>query len=503
MKFDLKNFKKIHEDKARAVFMHPEGHLIQVKKASLKPMHLKSLEKLPHFDDGGEVPEETIPIGQSAQIPESLAAQPQGDEINYGPLVAQQQAEDAPYGTAPQDTGSDQTAETQAAPSNYQIAAPQRQPGSSPSMQGLPGYGEFKAGLGQAEQGLQEQAQANQQIGQQDVDLQSKFQNDLQSQMSDYQQKRNDIFNEVGNMVDDASMQHIDPNAYMENMSTGGKIATAIGLIAGGLASGFNGGRNPALEFLNAQIERNVQAQKANIDQKNNVMRALIDQGHSIDGAAAISTAFQQQLLASKLEQAKAMAATPQAQAQLDQAAGQLKMQSANTLNQYAMTQSLMSGSPGQSGDPASRIMVLQHLGVIPNETATQALKELGTRQNNQKEMNAVLQSFDRASNENTVLGRAEHAGFAPASVEQLRVQIMPYLKDAEGRVNEREIDIMNGLIPQPGDGPRKTAEKRAGLATFLAEKSATPTLDSLKPYGVRTPPIVGASGIPSMRGLQ
>jgi hypothetical protein len=69
---------------------------------------------------------------------------------------------------------------------------------------------------------------------------------------------------------------------------------------------------------------------------------------------------------------------------------------------------------------------------------------------------------------------RAAHLGYQPASMYTLQNAIMPYLKDAEGRINVEELERTNLLMPAAGDFDSKIAEKRVGMQQFLAEKGAT-----------------------------
>lgn len=54
----------------------------------------------------------------------------------------------------------------------------------------------------------------------------------------------------------------VDPNRYFASMSTGGKIATALGLVLGGIGAG-NDGVNRAVGVIDNAINRDVEAQKA------------------------------------------------------------------------------------------------------------------------------------------------------------------------------------------------------------------------------------------------
>ncbi len=73
----------------------------------------------------------------------------------------------------------------------------------------------------------------------------------------------------------------IDPNKLYSNMSTGSKIVNAIGLILGGLGAGATGGRNLAVDAMNHVIERDVEAQKANVGNQMNLYRANLEATHN------------------------------------------------------------------------------------------------------------------------------------------------------------------------------------------------------------------------------
>lgn len=62
-----------------------------------------------------------------------------------------------------------------------------------------------------------------------------------------------------------AQAKGVDPQHYMKNKSTFGNIAQMIALIGGGLSAGITGGRNQALDFINNEIDRDVNAQRETI----------------------------------------------------------------------------------------------------------------------------------------------------------------------------------------------------------------------------------------------
>lgn len=68
----------------------------------------------------------------------------------------------------------------------------------------------------------------------------------------------------------------IDADEYRKNMSLPAKVSTAIGLFAGGFSVPF-GGQNFAQDFLNKQIQNNIDAQKENYGHQKNVWGAAKD----------------------------------------------------------------------------------------------------------------------------------------------------------------------------------------------------------------------------------
>ena len=69
---------------------------------------------------------------------------------------------------------------------------------------------------------------------------------------------------------DELMRSGIDPNHYFSSMPVWGKITSILGLVAGGIwaTAPGSGGKNPALEIINDNINRDIEAQKANLQNK-------------------------------------------------------------------------------------------------------------------------------------------------------------------------------------------------------------------------------------------
>ncbi len=73
-------------------------------------------------------------------------------------------------------------------------------------------------------------------------------------------------------------LKDINPNHYMESGGTQRKVLTAIGLFLGGLGGGIaHTGGNAALDYLNRQIDRDIDSQKANNEKRKTIWGAYKD----------------------------------------------------------------------------------------------------------------------------------------------------------------------------------------------------------------------------------
>jgi hypothetical protein len=114
-------------------------------------------------------------------------------------------------------------------------------------------------------------------------------------------------------MMQDIAKGSVNPDHWVQSLSTGQKITGALAMILGGLGAGLSGGRNQALDIINAQIERDIDTQKANLTKKENLVRMYMEEGHSIQEAGRLaaadardSTAAQLDMLGSKFMGEKA-----------------------------------------------------------------------------------------------------------------------------------------------------------------------------------------------------
>jgi len=421
---------------------------------------------------GSDIPYDKLPPESDPKGPEANRPSPQDDSPAHGtpPVVVNV---GNPQMQGPVSQGGMPVAQSpdQAAQGPVQPTAPAQPPQAAPKQPPLP---TTMGGYQQQVGGIQQEANAQAAIGKQQYDILKGQAEAGTKMMSDYQTAHQALDNERQNFQQDIMNKHIDPNHYMGQQGFMDKMMTAAGLILGGMGGG--GGSNQALDFLNRQIDRDIDAQKAELGKTENLLGANLKQYGNLNDATAMTKAMMTDTLNTKLNMASASQADPMAKAKANQLMGQLQQQVAPSVMQMAMRQSLMSGNTGDQ-DPASYVPY-----VVPEARQKDVLHEIGTAQNAQKNEDQLMKYFDEADKENTIGGRVMHAGFAPASILNMRAMMLPIIHDAEGRVNEFEQKTTSDLEPKPGDSPAKVAAKRQGLQAFLHQKMAAP---NAKAYGI------------------
>lgn len=119
-------------------------------------------------------------------------------------------------------------------------------------------------GMAEAESaGLKEQAAIRQRQAEQEQKIVAQYEIDRKALEFERQQIKDAILNEK-----------IDPNRFFSNMSTGNKILAAIGVALSGIGAGLQGGGAPnmAVNILQKSIDRDIEAQKAELGKKQSLL---------------------------------------------------------------------------------------------------------------------------------------------------------------------------------------------------------------------------------------
>lgn len=440
----LEKFRLLKEDDNQYHLASPNGKKFAVDKSGLSEnAHsvVKSLVgKRQKFDDGGMAADDRpLDIEQVAD----------------GDVGADDTAARAPAASQPQDAAVD--------------AAPQAQ---DPLIQNRAGE---NALLNKGQQDIQAAYNAEQASGAEGVAAQNKYIKQLEGMPTPLDIAASNKAKD-DSLLQAATSGHIDPDRMWHNMGTGSKVLASIGLILGGIGAPATGGRNLALDTLNGAIDKDVESQKYDLSNKMN----LYNMNLQAEGRSDLATLRTQNQLATiaqaKMAKAQAGAVQPAAKLRMQQAIDELEAKK----NQNRMRMGLLGQNSGEPGaragaSGANPLDVIGSLNLSPEDKKA-SIKEVSDAQHVAKNETRMIELFDQASKENTVLRTGAGYLRTPESILALDALGDPLIHEQDGRVNEFEKADYKGLQPRPGDTEDKIARKRIDFKRFIEGKASAPT---------------------------
>lgn len=481
MKMNLSQFKKVHEDSKSAILEHPSGHKIHVSKEALSSklkkdlggLHLHSGGEVKHLFNGGDPLE--APEVNSSSVPNSSSA---SDFISAPQMSIQPQGEVIPpSGPANSSVPMDQAQAKPQVTANYEIPRSAKRPLPND----VTGMKQFGQGVSEQKAGITGEAKALGQQGSEQAAASSQYIGDMNALSGASQKKTDALMNEYEAFKKDISNSHINPNHYMESMSTGSKIQTAIGLLLGGMGGGITHQGNPAADFLEKSIERDIAAQQSNLGKKENLMSANMKMFGNIRDATEMTRLQMNAVMAAKIQQAAEKTQDPLAKAKAQQAIGQINQTVGPTLGGMAMRQQALEGTQSGSIDPALAVRF-----IVPEHQQGEAFKELQTMQNMSKQKDNLMSAFEELGNKNTLSNRILSPIQTSKEVNAIREPLLAQLvKDSEGRITPQDTEMIKALFPAVGDSAQVLSTKRNRLGSFVSEKMHFPLLKS---FGIEPP---------------
>jgi hypothetical protein len=179
--------------------------------------------------------------------------------------------------------------------------------------------------VSKAETSLQQQADVQSQAAQHLAALQAwgeqakgGIRQDLQNRWKSWQDEGDKLKGQIANAT-------INPDNYWQSKSTGQRIGVGIGMLLGGIGSGLTGQPNQDAKFVQDAINRDVDAQKANLGKIESSFSRHLSEGASIMDAHHLALADANDALAGQIKLEEFKTADPMAQARLGQARSQIE----------------------------------------------------------------------------------------------------------------------------------------------------------------------------------
>lgn len=488
MNFNLKGWKKIKDMPDHAVLKHPTGHELKISKDSLNPEMLNQLHKLPvqKFAYGDEV--EDTQHGNYDVNPdlESQAAQTMNQNIDSSAQDYQNKLR-AEKGVAPisKDAPKDSVTKTQSsadtpvssgvAPASVETPLQDSSPQTDPDPYGVMKSFQGQLGaLNEEKQGQQGIANVSGQLGAQTAQAEQDYQTDAQKNLASYQKNYNDLAMERQNLQSDIANGHIDPKNYLENMSTGSKIATGLGLILGGMGAGLTHGPNLAFQYLQNQIDRDMEAQKAELGKKQNLLAHNLQATNDLRAATDMTRLQTNDMLSSHLKQLAGGAASDAAKYTAMTVAGTIDSQSAKLQHDLAV-QKMQNGAFSGDGTPSAT--AIEMLPADKRERIVQMPAggiRLALTKDGAKDLNGEVASIRPIFDQLDKLGQLGNSALIPNSpaahaADAIRAQLVPLIQSNAGFKRLSEVDMKNN--ENMFSDPTKFSQLLGGQAKTQAYK--------------------------------
>jgi hypothetical protein len=533
LSLNLSKMRKVAGDQHSSTFLHPSGHHVVIAHGGVSALQRKQLENMPvqKYAEGGDTlgtaigypgspkpkPPKMMADGgdtlppELADLPQDANAAPPAEPglaETIGSDVRQSIGDTAdvaktvggailrpvgnfakgllgiPDAAANIPASAEQAANPGPSDAGAQPSqgAPQADKSAPPASDALPGAsGNFATAFQQGQHAIDEQQQINAAKAKADADIQSQDLLNRQSLNQSIQDHTKDFMDHQKDLMKDYADNHINPNHYVENMGAVQKATTAIGLLLGGLGAGASG-KNPAMEFLNKQIDRDIEAQRGRLDQQKTLLganQAMFHDQNIADNQTRVNMNdiydHQIQLAASKL-------GTPQAKAAADAAHAKFTMDNAALLQQNAIRAAVMGHM--QQGGRGLRATDLAAAGMIPQE---EAIKEQTSIDSQNKALASAAEIFNKYKQEQTAGNLLNPQSYARADALNAQTTNLVMESDASKRLTPESAKLeVKPFWVKTTDDPKTVDEKLRGIGNLVRQHAApTPYMSHFAPQSL------------------
>lgn len=344
----------------------------------------------------------------------------------------------------------------------------------------------LQSGMQKQMAGINAQAKAQGDLGNQQAAALMEAHKADQEALQAYNDTRSSLQNERDALLQDIRDGQVSPDKFWTGdpkTGEGGhsRIATGIGIIL----AGFNPTNSPnaAINFLNQQMDRNLQAQAKNLGSKENLLSANMQQFGDLKAATEMTRIMQNDMLSNQLQTAAATAQNPLAKAAALRASGELQAANAVTADKFYKTYTTQKLMQQAGSDPSKIPAFLSALQATDPEKAkdfqqrlvpgvgfantkddADALKETSARKD------LIKSNAARAISMIQKNGTYEAFGPHNATLNGLADQIatdMAKLQDPNSVARPGEVEIVKRSLIESGLGTmNSTAEQQ--LKSFL-----------------------------------
>lgn len=290
--------------------------------------------------------------------------------------------------------------------------------------------------------------------------MQAKVQNDFQTNYKALEAHNDQLMKEIQN-------SKIDPNRLLGSMDTGSKVAMSIGLILGGIGS-IHSGHNAAMDYLDKAIDRDIDAQKADLGKKNNLLSYNMQKFNNMQTAMSMTQAQMRDMLSTQIQAAAAKSGGQLAQARAVDTAGKLKAANSELYSKLSAKETVaqLQKQANATSLPPDRAKQLFDAMALVDPAKAKDMQEryvpgygFATTLQDAKDVKdaaSIKNSFDRKIGEMIDLRTKHHGGSVldredVARGKQLSKDVMLAYKDMAklGVLSVSDQKILDAIIPE------------------------------------------------------
>lgn len=335
---------------------HPDGAVFTVAKKGLSAKTLEKMQALKpkQMAEGGIVTQEDLPpilpmpspVSNPYMSPaDAFVSSVQPELVTQAPMTPMIAA--APVPQVPVEV----TPAPVAAPVAQAVATAQK-------LNPLGLTGDLKTITDTQMKGLQQEASALSERYKAEEKLQQDFADQQIKQQEIFKQKEAALDMELKDIYEKTKGGQIDPNRFWNNQSSGNRIMASVAVALGAMGAAITGGKNDALDIIQAQVNRDIEAQKAELGQRNNLLSFNLNRLGNLQAAEQATRLQQMSVLQAQLQSAAAKSGNKLAQAQLNkQMADYFVTRVAPMKSQLAQQQAFAQIAGGGAGDNAFALL--------------------------------------------------------------------------------------------------------------------------------------------------
>lgn len=283
---------------------------------------------------------------------------------------------------------------------------------------------------------------------------------DMAKQAEAHRQEMEKINSENDQLGQEIRQGKIDPQHFWASKSTGGKIATGIGLILSGIGAGMTGQPNAALQLVQKQMDQDLESQRDNLNNKRSLLSMNMQRYGHLQSAMAATQLQMNQALQNQIGLAAAKAGSPEAQQNAQIAIGQLKLSAMPLIQSLAMmrlqAQSQGGGLPiGQVPPALAQNKEYRDVAVPVRESGTEFQARTPKDAEEMKKMEAMYKPI--VDDVNLIKGMGADAITNPATRERAKAamaRIGMALNEFNGynRFSEMDSDTIKQMFNNPSN---------------------------------------------------